>query len=241
MQSVSVQRNATKYYQEAKDFFSTSLETRTTGPLVPVTPPIPPATFSRFDPFYEYGEKFENIWALSEDEVEEINQDATFQEMCQIVETDVNNAYSCIYDYMSISDIADCEEAITYYIKSGCNNVVFLDELTWEMENEYAVQLTCYAGALLDQYIKLNTILDIRNREITANNQQQKITCEEALRVKLAVLSVEIAWSYGTSAMLPGANVVGVTLTSVYAMATMVLYQMEYHNCVKTRNNGKKP
>ncbi|MDE6194463.1 MAG: hypothetical protein K2M83_10840 [Muribaculaceae bacterium] len=240
MQSVSVQKNTTKYYQEAKVIFSPALGTRATGPIVPVIPPISPTIFSRFSPFYEYGEKFENIWAMSEAEVEEINQNVKFQEMCQIVEADIENAYSCIYDYMSVEDIAACEEAITYYIKSGCHNVDFLDELTWEMENENAVQLTCYAGALLDQYIELNTILNISNREI-ASDKQQELSCEEILKVKLAILSVEVAWSYGTCIMLPGANVVGVTLTSVYAMATMVLYQMEYNDCVKRRNNDKKP
>ncbi|MDE6551812.1 MAG: hypothetical protein K2K98_02455 [Muribaculaceae bacterium] len=156
------------------------------------------------------------------------------------METDIDNAFSVIYDYMTVDELSLCEEAIINYIKSGGHNIDFLEDLTFEMENETVYKLTCYAAALLDEYVEEQSLIDINNRKVVSESKQY--SCEEILQAKLALLTVEVTWSYVFTAWIPGFDILSISLTTVYAMASTTAYKHEYDECVKKRNNsGKKP
>ena len=246
IQSYSNQKHTTNYYQEATQIFSSIVGKTTrssTPPISPVLPPQTPITPDQYSRYLQYGENIENILVLSDSELESLCQNAKYQEMCQEVEEEVDEALSNIYDYMSIEDFKSCEEVIINYVEAGGHNSDLLDDLTCEMGNENAYKLACFSAALFDTYVGEGTDVDFNGQDIVSDLQQA--SCEKIRAVKIAILQVELTGQYlinlGFTVANPIVGAGGFAVSCFYGLATYAMYEVEYRNCVKKRNNsGKK-
>lgn len=184
---------------------------------------------NKYSAYAPYAEKFENVLRLSSSELQKIVADTTYTEMISLFEESFDNNPKSIFDYIDPKEYIQCVDILSEYIEVGGHNVDRLQAMSEGVLNNNMLLILGQSAALLDNYADQLTLEEL-SRQIVSDNKKK--ACKDILNQKLAILSIEVTWSYVTSLLLPGA-LVGVGITSFYAMSTTVLYIVQYQDCVK--------